>query len=70
MTPDRFILVDLLHNPGSTERQITHRIRDFSPHQVREGIERLTESGHIRIRFDFYDITRAGFHQLCPEGLS
>jgi len=35
VTPDRSILVDLLHNPGSTEKQISHRVRDFSPHQVR-----------------------------------
>lgn len=67
MTPDRLILIDLLHNSGSTERQITYRIRDFSPHQIRAGLNRLTDAGHIRTRLDCYEITREGFSHLCPE---
>lgn len=67
MTPDRDILIDLLHNPGSTERQLTHRIRSFSPHQIRAGLIRLESSGKVRQRADYYEITRQGFNHLCPE---
>ena len=67
MTPDRDILVDILHNPGTTERQILYRVKGYSPHQIRAGLTRLSEAGDIRQRLDYFEITRDGFNRLCPE---
>jgi predicted transcriptional regulator len=65
--PDREILIDLLHNRNATKQQVIHRIRSYSPHQIHAGLNRLVESGHARVRFDYYEITKAGFNVLCPE---
>lgn len=65
--PDREILVDLLHNRMSTERQVAHRVRTHSPHQIRAGLVRLVDAGHVRQAYSYYEITKTGFGVLCPK---
>jgi predicted transcriptional regulator len=64
---DRLILVDLLHNRGSTHRQVSYRIREQSPDVVHRSLSRLVCSGRVTDRAGRLEITRDGLQSLYRQ---
>ena len=64
---ERLILVDLLHNRGSTPRQVSHRIREQSPAVVHRSLSRLVCSGRVADSAGRLEITRDGLQSLYRQ---
>lgn len=65
---NREILVDILHNRGTTPHQVKYRLKNHPAPVVKTHIGILLKSGHIRIRGDsFLDITATGMKYLLPR---
>ncbi len=64
---ERLILVDLLHNRGSTPRQVSYRIREQSPAVVHRSLSRLVCSGRVTDRAGRLEITRDGLQSLYRQ---
>lgn len=66
MTPtDRLILVDLLHNRGSTVHQVIHRVK-LPPQVIKSSVDRLLSRNLIssRTSINQLEITESGFQSL------
>ena len=63
----RAIIVDLMHNRGSTVRQVQHRIKMASPAEVGRALVGLRDSGHVREMGDRYEVTREGLNMVWGE---
>lgn len=63
----RAIIVDLMHNRGSTVRQVQHRIKMASPAEVGRALVGLRDAGHVREMGDRYEVTREGFNMVWGE---
>lgn len=60
----REILVDVLHNRGTTRDQVRHRIINYSPHEVNRIIEVLISRGYLQYHSHKLEITREGLESL------
>ena len=66
-TIEREILIDLIHNRGSTPHQVTYRLRGQAPTQVHQSLSRLVCSGRVADRSGRLEITRDGMRSLYRE---
>jgi len=60
----RAIIVDLMHNRGSTVRQVQHRIKMASPAEVGRALFELRDAGKVREMGDRYEVTPAGLNAV------
>lgn len=68
ITPlEREVLIDVLHNRGSTSDQIKHRLRGQAPTQVHQSLSRLVCSGQVAERAGRLEITRGGLQSLYRQ---
>ena len=63
----RAITVDLMHNRGSTVRQVQHRIKMASPAEVGRALVGLRDAGHVREMGDRYEVTKEGLNMVWRE---
>ena len=63
----RAIIVDLMHNRGSTVRQVQHRIKMASPSEVGRALVGLRDAGHVREMRDRYEVTKEGLNMVWGE---
>lgn len=69
MSLTREILIDVMHNRGTTPNQIQHRLKNHPAPVVRSHIGILVESGHLHKRGNtFLDISQSGMKYLIPAG--
>lgn len=61
---EREIIVDLMHNRGSTIKQVQHRIKSHAPTEVGRALMGLREKGHVREVGDRYEITQTGMRAV------
>ena len=64
---ERLLLIDILHNRGSTPHQVTYRLRGQAPKQVNRSLSRLVCSGRVADRAGRLEITRDGMKSLYRE---
>lgn len=65
----REILIDVLHNRGTTSKQVKYRMTNHPAPVIHTHIGTLIKAGHLRIRSDaFLDITAEGMKTLLPGG--
>ena len=68
MSLTREILIDVLHNRGTTPNQIQHRLKNHPAPVVKTHIGILLREGHLRVRGESYlDITATGMKTLIPN---
>lgn len=60
----RAIIVDLMHNRGSTVRQVQHRIKMASPAEVGRALFELRDAGKVR------EMGVGGRYEVTKEGLN
>ena len=63
----RAIIVDLMHNRGSTVRQVQHRIKTHPPTEVGRALFELRDAGHVREMRDRYEVTKEGLDMVWGE---
>ena len=63
----RAIIVDLMHNRGSTVRQVQHLIKTYSPTEVGRALFELRDAGKVREMWDRYEVTREGLNMVWGE---
>ena len=63
-TLEREIIVDLMHNRGSTIKQVQYRIKSHAPTEVGRALKALHERGHVREMGDKYEITQTGMRAV------
>ena len=63
----RAIIVDLMHNRGSTVRQVQHRIKMASPAEVGRALVGLRDAGKVREMRDRYEVTKEGLNMVWGE---
>jgi len=63
----RAIIVDLMHNRGSTVRQVQHRIKMASPAEVGRALVGLRDAGKVREMGDRYEVTTEGLNMVWGE---
>ena len=61
------IIVDLMHNRGSTIRQVQHRIKMASPAEVGRALFELRDAGKVREMGDRYEVIREGLNMVWGE---
>lgn len=68
MSPTREILIDVMHNRGTTPNQVQYRLKNHPAPVVKTHIDILLREGHLRVRGESYlDITATGMKTLIPN---
>jgi len=63
----REILIDVLHNRGTTPNQVQYRLKNHPAPVIHTHIQTLIQSGHIRKQGQHYiELTPAGMRYLIP----
>lgn len=71
MTPlERSVLIDIMHNEGTTREQVRYRLDGESPVQVNRAIESVVLAGYAILSEGRLEITRQGQEYLQPRAVA